>query len=166
MPVDLVLIHSISLPPGAYGGTDIERLFLNQLDVTAHPYFMQIRGLQVSSHFVIRRDGQVLQFVSCDERAWHAGVSNWRGRPHCNDFAVGIELEGLEGDTFEDRQYETLVRLVGALAERYPIDGVAGHQHVAPGRKQDPGPGFDWPRLQRALAWPDRYFPEGTLVPR
>ncbi len=166
MPVDLVLIHSISLPPGAYGGTDIERLFLNQLDVTAHPYFMQIRGLQVSSHFVIRRDGQVLQFVSCDERAWHAGVSNWRGRPHCNDFAVGIELEGLEGDTFEDRQYETLVRLVGALAERYPIDGVAGHQHVAPGRKQDPGPGFDWPRLQRALAWPDRYFPEGTLDPR
>jgi len=164
--VDLVLIHSISLPPGAYGGTDIERLFLNQLDVTAHPYFMQIRGLQVSSHFVIRRDGQVLQFVSCDERAWHAGVSNWRGRPHCNDFAVGIELEGLEGDTFEDRQYETLVRLVGALAERYPIDGVAGHQHVAPGRKQDPGPGFDWPRLQRALAWPDRYFPEGTLDPR
>jgi len=166
VPVDLVLIHSISLPPGAYGGTDIERLFLNQLDVTAHPYFMQIRGLQVSSHFVIRRDGQVLQFVSCDERAWHAGVSNWRGRPHCNDFAVGIELEGLEGDTFEDRQYETLVRLVGALAERYPIDGVAGHQHVAPGRKQDPGPGFDWPRLQRALAWPDRYFPEGTLDPR
>lgn len=166
MPVDLVLIHSISLPPGAYGGTDIERLFLNQLDVTAHPYFMQIRGLQVSSHFVIRRDGQVLQFVSCEERAWHAGVSNWRGRPNCNDFAVGVELEGLEGDTFEDRQYDTLVRLVGALAERYPIDGVAGHQHVAPGRKQDPGPGFDWPRLQRALAWPDRYFPEGALVAR
>lgn len=164
--VNLVLIHSISLPPGCYGGTDIERLFLNQLDVTAHPYFMQIRGMQVSSHFVLRRDGELLQFVSCDERAWHAGASSWHGRPQCNDYAVGVELEGLEGDVFADVQYDALARLVGALAGQYPIEGVAGHEHVAPGRKRDPGPGFDWPRLQQGLGWPARYFPEGTLVPR
>jgi N-acetyl-anhydromuramoyl-L-alanine amidase len=155
----LAVIHSISLPPGAYGGDEIERLFTNTLDWDAHPYFQQIRGLQVSSHFVIRRDGELLQFVSCDERAWHAGRSTWRGRVECNDYGLGIELEGLEGESFEDAQYEALARLLKALAARYPIAAVAGHEHVAPGRKQDPGPGFDWPRLQRSLAWPADVFP-------
>jgi len=156
--VTLAVIHSISLPPGVYGGDAIERLFTNRLDWDAHPYFQQIRGMQVSSHFVIRRDGELLQFVSCDRRAWHAGRSQWRGRDECNDFSIGIELEGLEGETFEPAQYETLVRLLQAIAPRYPIVDVAGHEHVAPGRKIDPGPGFDWTRLQRSLQWPAQMF--------
>ncbi len=158
--VSLAVIHSISLPPGDYGGDSIERLFTNRLDWDAHPYFAQIRGLEVSSHFLIRRGGQLLQFVSCDERAWHAGASSWRGRENCNDHSVGIELEGLEGQGFESAQYAALVTLLDALAAHYPIDGVAGHEHIAPGRKFDPGPGFDWHRLMAMLAWPARYFPE------
>jgi AmpD protein len=142
--IDLIVLHSISLPPGEYGGDAIERLFANRLDWDAHPYFQQIRGLQVSSHFVVRRDGELLQFVSCDERAWHAGRSAWRGRENCNDFAVGVELEGLEGERFEEAQYARLLPLLRALAQRYPLQGVAGHEHVAPGRTIDPGPGFDW----------------------
>ena len=160
--VTLALIHSISLPPGQYGGDAIERLFTNTLDWDAHPYYAQIRGFEVSSHFVIRRDGAVLQFVSCDDRAWHAGVSSWRGRPQCNDYAVGIELEGLEGHDFESAQYSALVDVLRALADRYPIDGVAGHEHVASGRKIDPGTGFDWRRTMAMLGWPDRYFPEAV----
>lgn len=155
----LALVHSISLPPGEYGGDQIERLFTNTLDWDAHPYFQAIRGLAVSSHFVIRRDGELLQFVSCDERAWHAGRSTWRGRAECNDYGIGIELEGLEGERFEDAQYTALADLLVRLAQSYPIDAVAGHEHVAPGRKQDPGPGFDWPRLQRSLGWPATVFP-------
>ena len=147
--VDLVVLHSISLPPGEYGGDAIERLFANELDWTAHPYFETIRGLTVSSHFLIRRDGALVQFVSCDDRAWHAGASHWRGRDDCNDFSIGIELEGLEGQTFEDAQYPVLAGLLGSLALRYPIAAVAGHEHVAPGRKNDPGAGFDWARLRR-----------------
>ena len=147
--IDLVLVHSISLPPGEYGGDAIERLFVNELDWTAHPYFETIRGLTVSSHFLIRRDGPLVQFVSCDDRAWHAGASHWRGRDDCNDFSVGIELEGLEGEPFEDAQYPVLAGLLGSLALRYPIAAVAGHEHVAPGRKNDPGAGFDWARLRR-----------------
>jgi AmpD protein len=150
--VDLLLLHSISLPPGVYGGPQIERLFTNTLDWNAHPYFEQIRGLQVSSHFVVRRDGEVLQFVSCDQRAWHAGRSSWRGRDDCNDYAVGVELEGLEGERFEPAQYDALATLTHALCEAYPIAAVAGHEHVAPGRKADPGPGFDWGRLRTLLA--------------
>jgi AmpD protein len=157
--VDLLLLHSISLPPGEYGGDAIERLFTNRLDWDAHPYFATIRGLEVSSHFVIRRDGQLLQFVSCDARAWHAGASQWRGRGNCNDFSIGIELEGLEGEGFEAAQYDVLVGLMRCLKRRYPIDGVAGHEHVAPGRKADPGAGFDWNRLRLALAWPEACFP-------
>src|SRR5690349_17910185 len=130
--VDLVVLHSISLPPGEYGGDAIERLFTNRLDWDAHPYYAQIRGLQVSSHFVIRRGGELLQFVSCDERAWHAGRSSWRGRDECNDYSVGIELEGLEGETFEAAQYETLARTLRALRRRYPLRAVVGHEHVAP----------------------------------
>ncbi len=158
--VELALIHSISLPPGRYGGDAIERLFTNRLDFDAHPHYPTLRGLQVSSHFVLRRDGELLQFVGCDERAWHAGQSRWRGRANCNDFSIGLELEGLEGLLFEPTQYRVLARLLQALATRYPIRGVAGHEHVAAGRKHDPGAGFDWSRLASMLGWPDRYFPE------
>lgn len=149
--VDLVLLHSISLPPGVFGGDEIARLFTNRLDWSAHPYFESIRGLRVSAHFLVRRDGQVLQFVSTDRRAWHAGASSWRGRPNCNDYSIGIELEGLEGGQFEAAQYGALVLLLQALARRHPLQAVTGHEHVAPGRKQDPGSGFDWGVLQ---AWP------------
>ena len=148
-PVDLVVVHSISLPPGEYGGDAVERLFTNSLDWSAHPYYETIRGLLVSAHFFVRRDGELIQFVSCDERAWHAGSSCWDGRADCNYFSVGIELEGLEGDAFEAPQYATLARVLASLAARYPIAAVVGHEHVAPGRKNDPGAGFDWPRLRR-----------------
>lgn len=157
--IDLVVVHSISLPPGQYGGDEVQQLFTNTLDWDAHPYFQGIRGLQVSSHFYIRRDGQLWQFVSCDQRAWHAGPSAWRGRGNCNDDSVGIELEGLEGQTFEPAQYESLAGLAAALQQHYPIRHVAGHEHIAPGRKQDPGPGFDWTRLQASLGWPREFFP-------
>ena len=147
----LAVVHSISLPPGVYGGPQVERFFTNRLDHAAHPYFAQLRGVRVSAHFFVRRDGPVLQFVSCDQRAWHAGASRWRGRDDCNDFSIGIELEGLEGQRFERAQYRALIRLLGALARRYPLCDVAGHEHVAPGRKADPGSGFEWPRLAHAL---------------
>jgi AmpD protein len=149
--VSLVVVHSISLPPGEYGGDAIENFFTNRLDFGAHPYFESLRGVQVSAHFVIRRDGEVLQFVSCDERAWHAGQSSWRGRANCNDWSIGIELEGLEGLAFDDAQYVALAPLVRALSRRYAIDDIVGHEHVAPGRKGDPGPAFDWLRLRRLL---------------
>jgi len=151
--VSLVVVHSISLPPGQYGSDAIERLFTNRLDWSAHPYFESIRGLQVSAHFVIRRSGQLLQFVSCDRRAWHAGASSWRGRDNCNDYSIGVELEGLEGERFKAAQYARLVVLLRALSRRYAIDAVVGHEHVAPMRKHDPGKGFDWARLARALRW-------------
>jgi AmpD protein len=157
--VTLALLHSISLPPGIYGSDAVERLFTNRLDWDAHPYYRRIRGLMVSSHFFVRRNGAVVQFVSCDERAWHAGASSWQGHDNCNDYAVGIELEGLEGEHFDAAQYRALAVLLRALAARYPLDGVAGHEHVAPGRKIDPGPGFDWVRLRAELDWPQRMFP-------
>lgn len=156
--VDLVVVHSISLPPGQYGGDHVQALFTNRLDWDAHPYFQSIRGLQVSAHFFVCRGGRLWQFVSCDDRAWHAGASSWQGRDNCNDFSVGIELEGLEGGAFEDVQYEALAGLCAALAQRYPVRHVAGHEHVAPGRKQDPGAAFDWGRLQRSLGWPASAF--------
>lgn len=152
--IDLALIHSISLPPGVFGGDAIERLFTNRLDWDAHPYFQQIRGLEVSAHFLLRRDGTLLQFVSCDARAWHAGRSHWRGRDNCNDFSIGIELEGLEGERFAPVQYRCLARLLRALAQRYPLAEVTGHEDVAPGRKHDPGAGFSWPLLARLCGWP------------
>jgi N-acetyl-anhydromuramoyl-L-alanine amidase len=157
--IDLVVVHSISLPPGEYGGDGVQQLFTNTLDWNAHPYFKSIEGTEVSSHFYVRRGGELWQFVSCDDRAWHAGASSWRGRDNCNDFSIGIELEGLEGNTFEAAQYETLAGLVSAIAQRYPIEHIAGHEHVAPGRKIDPGPGFDWALLRRELAWADDRFP-------
>ncbi len=156
---DLLVIHAISLPPGEFGNGNVQRLFNNELDWDAHPYFQGIRGLQVSSHFFIGRAGELWQFVSCDDRAWHAGQSAYRGRSNCNDDSIGIELEGLEGQTFEAQQYETLTGLCAALMTHYPIAHVAGHEHIAPGRKRDPGPGFDWPFFRRSLAAPDQYFP-------
>ena len=156
---DLVVVHSISLPPGIYGTGDVQRLFTNQLDWDAHPYFQSIRGLQVSSHFFITRQGVVWQFVSADQRAWHAGQSFWRGRPRCNDDSIGIELEGLEGETFEPAQYQSLVQLCQQIRAHYPLAYIAGHEHIAPGRKNDPGPGFLWPQLQQDLAWPASMFP-------
>lgn len=157
--VDLLVLHSISLPPGQYGGPYIEQLFTNTLDWDAHPYFQTIRGLEVSAHFVIRRDGALWQFVSCDDRAWHAGRSHYRGRDNCNDDSVGIELEGLEGGSFEAAQYETLACLCAALHQRYALCFVAGHEHIAPGRKADPGPGFDWATLKRQSSLPPAAFP-------
>jgi AmpD protein len=149
--VNLVVVHSISLPPGEYGGSAIEDLFRNRLDCDSHPCFDSLRGVRVSAHFVIRRTGEVLQFVDCDRRAWHAGRSTWRGRDNCNDHSIGIELEGLEGQTFEPAQYAELARLLRALTRRYAVQEAVGHEHVAPGRKHDPGPGFAWTALRRAL---------------
>ena len=157
--VSLIVVHSISLPPGEYAGEQVQALFTNRLDWDAHPYFDTIRGLEVSAHFYIRRDGALWQFVSCDERAWHAGASCFRGRDNCNDYSVGIELEGLEGGPFEPAQYDSLAALCAALAEHYPIAAIAGHEHIAPGRKLDPGPGFDWARLRHALGWRASAFP-------
>lgn len=157
--IDLVVLHSISLPPGQYGGPEIEALFTNTLDWDAHPYFQHIRGAEVSAHFVIRRDGALIQFVSCDDRAWHAGLSSYQGRDNCNDYSIGIELEGLEGHSFESAQYESLYSLCAAIAQHYKLHHIAGHEHVAPTRKQDPGAGFDWRLLQHALGWSDGSFP-------
>ena len=156
--VSLVVVHSISLPPGQYGGTQVHELFTNRLDWEVHPYFQQLRGLEVSAHFYIDRAGQLWQFVSCDDRAWHAGTSCFGGRDNCNDFSVGIELEGLDGDAFEPAQYEQLARLCRDLMQRYPIEAVTGHEHVAPGRKSDPGPGFDWQLLQQLTGWAGHCF--------
>ena len=155
----LALLHSISLPPGEFGGDAIDRLFTNTLDWNAHPYFQQICGAEVSAHFVIDRHGQLTQYVSVLDRAWHAGQSSWRGRDNCNDYAVGIELEGLEGGTFEPAQYDTALRLLRSLRRTFGIAQVAGHEHVAPGRKADPGPGFDWRQLKARLRWAARSFP-------
>jgi AmpD protein len=158
-PIDLIVLHSISLPPGQYGGNEVQQLFTNTLDWNAHPYFNTIEGLTVSAHFYIRRQGELWQFVSCDDRAWHAGASHYRGRGDCNDDSIGIELEGLEGEPFEAAQYEALAALCAAIAQRYPVQHVAGHEHIAPGRKADPGPGFDWLALRESLAWPPECFP-------
>jgi AmpD protein len=162
MAIDLVVVHSISLPPGVYGGDAIERLFTNTLDPVAHPSFAPLRGLEVSAHFLIRRDGELLQFVAVERRAWHAGVSSWRGRAGCNDYSVGVELEGLEGQVFEPAQYGALADLIADLAARWPITEVTGHEHVAPGRKGDPGAQFDWAALGSALALASRL----AVVPR
>jgi AmpD protein len=142
--VSLIVLHSISLPPGDFGGPWIEHLFTNRLDPSAHPYFFDISALRVSSHFLVRRNGELLQFVSTLERAWHAGVSSWQGRSRCNDFSVGIEFEGCNVLPFEAAQYARARALIGALRQRHPIADVVGHSDVAPGRKTDPGACFDW----------------------
>lgn len=149
--ISLLVVHGISLPPGAFGGDAIERLFTNRLDPGAHPCFASVAALRVSAHFLIRRDGALVQFVPCRRRAWHAGESSWRGRSRCNDFSIGIELEGCDDVSYADAQYPMLARVVRALARRYPIADIAGHGDIAPGRKTDPGTAFDWTRLARLL---------------
>ena len=150
--VTLLVLHSISLPPGEYGGDAIERLFTNCLDPAAHPFFGEVAALRVSSHFLIRRDGEVVQFVPTEKRAWHAGASSWCGRERCNDFSIGVELEGTDEGPFEPAQYRTLASLIAALRARYPLRDIAAHSDIAPGRKTDPGPGFDWRRLLADLS--------------
>jgi AmpD protein len=150
--ITLLVVHSISLPPGHFDGDAIERLFTNRLDPAAHPYFREIAELQVSSHFLIRREGELLQFVPVKRRAWHAGASAWRGRSRCNDFSIGVELEGTDDGPFEHAQYRRLAELVTALRKTLPLRDIAAHSDVAPGRKTDPGAGFDWLRLFASLS--------------
>jgi AmpD protein len=149
--IDLLVIHYISLPTGMFGGPGILELFGNRLDPAAHPDYAGIAGLRVSSHFLIRRDGELVQFVPCAKRAWHAGESNWKGRERCNDFSIGVELEGTGEIPFTDTQYRRLAEVTRALQGRYPIADIAGHSDVAPGRKHDPGPQFDWARYRALL---------------
>jgi len=153
--INLLVIHSISLPPGEYGGNSIEQFFTNALPADVHPYFKQIHQLEVSAHVLIKRDGSLIQFVPFNKRAWHAGESCYQGMHRCNDFSIGIELEGTDTDTFENSQYETLVELIKALCKQYPAitsQRIAGHSDIAPGRKTDPGSGFDWKKLSSLLA--------------
>ena len=156
---DLLVLHSISLPAGEFGGGFIDDLFLGALDHRARPEFAELEGLRVSAHFLIRRDGALLQYVSCDQRAWHAGASSFRGRARCNDFSIGIELEGTDAMPFEPAQYDSLVALVSALIQAYPIKAMAGHSDIAPGRKTDPGPLFDWLAIRRASGLAASAFP-------
>jgi len=149
--ITLLVLHGISLPPGEFGGDGIVRLFTNRLDAARHPYYATIAALRVSAHFCIRRDGALLQFVSCDDRAWHAGASTWKGRAHCNDYSIGIELEGADEVPYSAAQYAMLARLARVLMRRYPITDIAGHSDIAPGRKTDPGPAFDRARFARLL---------------
>lgn len=151
---ELIVVHSISLPPGEYGGPWIDLLFTNSLPPDHHPYFATIVSLKVSSHVLIRRDGEYVQYVPFDKRAWHAGQSNYKGRERCNDFSIGIELEGADTEAYEPIQYRALAAAILALCDSYPtlsIENVAGHSDIAPGRKTDPGIAFDWPRLQALL---------------
>lgn len=148
--IDMVVLHNISLPPNVFGGEDIARLFTNTLDCTSHPDYAALSSLRVAAHFLIRRDGGLVQFVSCLERAWHAGISRWQGRERCNDFSIGIELEGSDYVPFEEAQYRALQDLLPALYSRYPIRHLVGHNDIAPRRKTDPGPFFDWRRVTPA----------------
>jgi AmpD protein len=148
----LLVVHNISLPPGEYGGEAIARLFTNTLDFTAHPYYETLHDLRVSAHFLIHRDGELVQFVPCAKRAWHAGPSVWRGRARCNDFSIGVELVGADDQPYAERQYLCLSELTLALRGRYPVIDVVGHSDIASGRKTDPGPAFDWGRYRALLA--------------
>jgi N-acetyl-anhydromuramoyl-L-alanine amidase len=150
--VSLLLLHSISLPRGVYGGEAVERLFTNRLDPAAHPSFADLAGLRVSAHFFVRRDGALVQFVPLQRRAWHAGASTWRGRGRCNDFSIGIEIEGTDDSAFAAAQYASLGPLIGRLASSLPLRDIAGHSDVAPGRKVDPGTQFSWPGLLGLLS--------------
>ena len=150
-PIRLLVVHAISLPPGQFGGDGIARLFANRLDPEQHPYYREIQALRVSAHFLIRRRGEMIQFVPCRMRAWHAGVSQWRSRQRCNDFSIGVELEGSDQTPFTAPQYRRLVALTEVLRHHYPIEDIVGHSDIAPGRKTDPGPFFDWPRFHRML---------------
>lgn len=149
--IDMLVIHNISLPPSEFGGSGIEKFFTNQLETDAHPYYAQLKGVKVSAHFLIRRNGEIVQFVSCQQRAWHAGVSSWQGRGRCNDFSLGVELEGSDFVPFTDQQYAALSRLSRRLKRVYQIRHIVGHADIAPLRKTDPGPCFDWPRYLATL---------------
>ena len=149
--IELLVIHSISLPPGVFGGGAIDALFTNRLDFAAHPYYDGLRGVKVSAHFLIDRAGAATQFVSCRERAWHAGASQWEGRTRCNDFSIGVELEGSEFEPFTDGQYRSLARLQQALRRVFALRAARGHSEIAPDRKHDPGPLFDWRRVARDM---------------
>lgn len=165
-PIDLLVIHNISLPPGQFGGRHVCDLFTNQLDCDAHPYFAQLRDLRVSAHFLISRNGEVMQFVSANDRAWHAGLSNFAGRERCNDFSIGIELEGSDFEPFEGIQYAMLADLTHALHARYSLIAVTGHEHIAPGRKTDPGPYFDWLRYRAEFQQCIPVKPDATVTYR
>lgn len=161
MPVSLLVIHNISLPPGEFGAPHVVSLFQNRLDYTAHPWFERLRGLRVSAHFFVRRNGDIVQFVSTEARAWHAGVSRFGTRERCNDFSLGVELEGTDTLPYTDAQYTSLAKLARVLRARYPLRAAWGHEHIAPGRKTDPGPAFHWARFGRATG-----FPRRMLAPR
>jgi AmpD protein len=159
MPVELVVLHNISLPPGQFGSGDVEAFFQNRLDADRHPFFATIAGLRVSAHFLVLRGGELVQFVSCLDRAWHAGQSSFLGRDRCNDYSIGIEIEGCDELPFASAQYDTVSALVRALVARYPIRAVAGHSDIAPGRKTDPGPHFDWQLFATTTGLPGRMLP-------
>lgn len=150
--IRLIVIHNIALPPGVFSGDAVIALFTNRLDWDSDPYYTEICGMQVSSHFFIRRDGSLIQFVPCGMRAWHAGASNWCGRERCNDFSLGIELEGSDDLPFTDAQYASLNPLLATLTQAYPIEAIVGHSDIAPGRKTDPGPCFDWERVKSKIS--------------
>jgi AmpD protein len=153
---DLVVVHGISLPPGEFGGPWIDRFFTNALPPEAHPYFAGVADLRVSAHLLLRRDGEVVQYVPFQRRAWHAGASSWQGRERCNDYSIGIELEGDDHSPYESAQYAMLSRVIVLLCRAYPRitpDRIVGHSDVAPGRKSDPGVAFDWPRLRSLVAF-------------
>ena len=149
--ITLLVIHNISLPPGQFGGDAIERLFTNELDLAAHPYFQTLAGVRVSAHFLIRRSGELVQFVPCVKRAWHAGASAWCGRTGCNDFSIGVELEGADDVPYAQAQYRLLAELTRALRSAYPISDIVGHSEIAPARKTDPGASFDWARFRSSI---------------
>ena len=158
---ELIVLHNISLPPEDFTTDAVEQFFTNRLSAQAHPYFAAIADRRVSAHFFVRRDGTIIQFVDCDKRAWHAGVSQWHGRSGCNDFSIGIEIEGSDHQGFEQAQYQTVLELMRQLCVRYPVIGIVGHEHIAPGRKTDPGPHWDWAWLISRLdlptcVWPDK----------
>ena len=162
--ISLLVIHNISLPPGQFGTPFVADLFLNQLDLQADPWFEKnLQGLTVSAHFVIDRNGHITQFVSCDARAWHAGVSQHAGREQCNDFSIGIELEGTDTLAYTAAQYSALAALTQCLQSRYPLTAVRGHCDIAPGRKTDPGPAFDWARYAQLAGWPVSALPSPRL---
>lgn len=150
-PITLLVIHNISLPPGEFGGDGVERLFTNELDLATHPFYRTLVGVRVSAHFLVRRAGELVQFVPCAKRAWHAGASTWRGRRCCNDFSIGVELEGADDVPYTESQYRLLAELTRVLHSAYPIADVAGHSDIAPSRKTDPGPSFDWSRFRSSI---------------
>lgn len=162
MPVELLVVHNISLPAGQFGGPHVSDLFTGRVDYNADPSFADLRNLEVSAHFFVRRDGGLVQYVSCNDRAWHAGVSQFQGRANCNDFSIGVEMEGTDNVAFSSEQYAVLAELAAALQNRYPLRWITGHEHVAPGRKTDPGPCFDWPLLDALLK--EKAAGNGALV--